>query len=201
MMKRYSPGELNAILEEAFRTKVLHEAEEATRSIRLAVGGKLASTWPNPDHFAEDIAQAGWVAIEVALRKNPGEEGAYDPEKHRAAAWVAKLTHNAGISLLRKEHRQDRILDRQRILRQAQETPDAMALADDAEQKRVAVHECVCLLDDVLQQLICLRYFAFEVTPTYEKLSAILGMSQTWVGEALDRAHELLRTMLEKRGI
>jgi RNA polymerase sigma-70 factor (ECF subfamily) len=129
-------------------------------------------------HLAEDAAQQ---ALANAVRKLPQLQ-----RRHRFAAWLATICRNTANDMAHDKPPEHSSRDLSQI---AAESPDAEA----AE----AVRNAIAALSPSAREVIFLRYYDGM---SYEKISAVLGISQQAINGRLRRAKKRVAEYLGRNG-
>ena len=129
-------------------------------------------------HLAEDAAQQSFAK---AVRKLPQLKN-----KDKFAGWLAVICRNAAIDLARQ----------QKLLQSAEDLPIA-AKESQRDGTVEAVRKAVGRLSRVNRELIFLRYYE---DMTYERISAVLGISEQAINGRLRRAKKKIAKYLKQNG-
>ncbi len=129
-------------------------------------------------HLAEDAAQQ---AFANAVRKLPQLK-----KKKKFAAWLAAICRNAALDLANKRPRTEKI-DNVSATTEQTDTSDAVSEVRNAISKLSASH----------REIIYLRYYD---AMTYERISAVLGISQQAINGRLRRAKKQIEEYLIRNG-
>jgi len=128
-------------------------------------------------HLAEDAAQEALAKACSSLR------GLRDPD--RFGCWLARICRHTSVSLLRGRAN----------LSYVEELPERPTHDEqDDEQDLDLVREVVRGLPSTYREVIYLRYYDGM---TYERISAVLGLSVQALNGRLRRAKDLIRSQLK----
>lgn len=129
-------------------------------------------------HLAEDAAQQSFAK---AVRRLPQLKN-----KDKFVGWLAAICRNAAIDLARQ----------QKQLRYAEDKP---ITAKDSQQDGTieAVKKAISRLSRAHRELIFLRYYEGM---TYERMSAVLGISEQAINGRLRRAKKKIAQYLKQNG-
>ncbi|MBP8303842.1 MAG: sigma-70 family RNA polymerase sigma factor [Phycisphaerae bacterium] len=128
-------------------------------------------------HLAEDAAQESLAKACSSLR------GLRDPD--RFGCWLARICRHTSVSLLRGRAN----------LSYVEELPERPTHDEqDDEQDLDLVREVVRGLPSTYREVIYLRYYDGM---TYERISAVLGLSVQALNGRLRRAKDLIRSQLK----
>ncbi len=163
---------------------------DAARAGDLDSFGKLCEHYYGPmvavaytvlrDHqLAEDAAQEAYARALVGLRK------LNEPAKF--APWLARICRNVAVDMMRNRPPQVRADE-------LSPTPDC---GDDESTHRI-VGEAIDSLPAGLREVVILRYYS---DCSYERISAVLGLSKTTINGRLTRAKRKLAKYLRRQGV
>ena len=132
------------------------------------------------DHqLAEDAAQEAFGRGLVNLRKLKAPS--------RFAPWLAQICRNVAIDMARSRLRQINARDLASV-RSNSETDPALP----------AVREVIASLPASLREVVLLRYYN---NCSYERISAVLGLSKTTINGRLTRAKRRIARGLRRQGV
>jgi RNA polymerase sigma factor (sigma-70 family) len=137
---------------------------------------------------AADVSQTTWLRLVENIDRLD------DPR--RVGAWLATTARRECLRVLRLSGRQVLVDDDRTFDRMNEEQPAVDAGLLRIEQSEV-VHEAFVLLPLRCQQL--LNLLMVETPPSYEELSAALGMPIGSIGPTRGRCLEKLRQLLDER--
>ena len=129
-------------------------------------------------HLAEDAAQQ---AFAKAIRKLPQLR-----EKGQFAAWLAVICRNTAKDMAR---------DTQKFC--TAEDLSAIPAKSGPDEQTEIVKEAICELPALAKEVIFLRYYDGM---TYERISAVLGISEQAINGRLRRAKEHIAHYLRRNG-
>jgi RNA polymerase sigma factor (sigma-70 family) len=145
---------------------------------------RLAASYTNTTSDRDDLFQEIAVALWQALPRFRGESS--------ERTFLFRVAHNRAIDYLRRHRPPSTPIDADTILPDSRPNPEAgLARAQQGERLRQAIHR----LPVPYRQVITLVLEEMS----YTEIAEVLGVTETNVGVRLNRARQLLRTMLEER--
>ena len=129
-------------------------------------------------HLAEDAAQE---ALASAARKLPQLR-----RRRRFGAWLAAICRNAAYDLAKDKGRTDNCVD-----------ITAAASQSDADDTAEAVKDAIAGLNGSEREIIFLRFYD---SMSYERISAVLGISEQAINGRLRRAKRKIAEYLNRNG-
>ena len=131
---------------------------------------------------AEDVAQAVFLKIYERLSQ-------YDP-RYRFFSWIYRITMNETLNFLRQRKPMDRM----------EESAVVINAMEDAERADIAwqIGEALKRLSTDQRSVVVLKHFEGF---SYEEIATILNISEKKVKSRLFSARQILRILLEQRGV
>jgi RNA polymerase sigma factor (sigma-70 family) len=165
-----------------------NESDDQRFDRLLAASGpalvRLAASYTNTSGDRDDLFQEIAVALWQALPRFRGESS--------ERTFLFRVAHNRAIDYLRRHRPRSTSIDTDTILTDSRHNPEAgLARAQQGERLRQAIQR----LPVPYRQVITL--VLEEVS--YSEIAQILGITESNVGVRLNRARQLLRTMLDER--